>query len=165
MLEWEEKKKLLAISAAQPRHTTPFTPIAATATETFQHERPVTTIVEFIADGLSPLSDCQQELGQEYYYLTYNDACRKRVVKQRMKQVHEVAGNVLLVVNLPDHSTDITETGAIWKNFMIAARINQNYGGSLLLNLPTESNWWSTRCMKKAQEELCFRMNELTWCS
>ena len=52
-----------------------------------------------------------------------------------------------------DHLTDITETGAIWKNFMIAARINQNNGGSLLLNLPTESTWWSTRCMKKAQEE------------
>ena len=168
MLEWEEKKKLLDISDEHTIHTTPFTPIAATVTETpcaFQHKRPVTTIVEFIADGLSPLSDCQQELGQEYYYLTYNDACRKRVVKQRMKHVHEVAGNVLLVVNLPDHSTDITETGAIWKNFMIAARINQNNGGSLLLNLPTESNWWSTRCMKKAQEELCFRMDEITWCS
>ena len=82
-----------------------------------------------------------------------------------MKYVHEVAGNVLLVVNLPDYSTDITETGAIWKNFMIAARINQNNGGSLLLNLPAESNWWSTRCMKKAQEELCFRTDELTWCS
>ena len=82
-----------------------------------------------------------------------------------MKHVHEVSGNVLLVVNLPDHSTDITETGAIWKNFMIAARINQNNGGRLLLNLPTESNWWSTRCMKKAQEELCFRMDEITWCS
>ena len=149
-------------------HTTPFTPIAATVTDTpcaFQHRRPVTTIVEFIADGLSPLADCQQESGQAYYHLTYNDACRKRIVKQRMKHVHEVSGNVLLVVNLPDYSMDITESGAIWKNFMIAARINQNNGGRLLLNLPTESNWWSTRCMKKAQEELCFRMDEIAWCS
>ena len=165
MLEWEEKKKLLDISDEHTIHTTPFTPIAATVAETpcaFQHKRPVTTIVEFIADGLSPLADCQQESGQAYYHLTYNDACRKRIVKQRMKHVHEVSGNVLLVVNLPDHSMDITESGAIWKNFMIAARINQNNGGSLLLNLPTDSNWWSTRCMKKAQEELCFRMDELS---
>ena len=82
--------------------------------------------MESIADGISPLSDCQQETGQAYYYFTYNDASRKRVVKQRMKHIHEVAGNVLLVVNLPDHLNDITLTGAIWKNFMIAARINRN---------------------------------------
>ena len=43
-----------------------------------------------------------------------------------------MGGNVLLVVNLPDHLTDITTTGAIWKNVMIAARINQNNGGNLL---------------------------------
>ena len=98
MLEWEEKKKLLDISDEHTIHTTPFTPIAATVTETpdvNDGRRPVTTIVEFIADGLSPLSDCQQEHGQAYYYLTYNDACRKRIVKQRMKHVHVVSGNVL----------------------------------------------------------------------
>ena len=82
-----------------------------------------------------------------------------------MKHIHEVAGNVLLVVNLPDHLTDIHTTGAIWKNFMIAARINKNNGGRLLLNLSTDSDWWKTRCMKQAQEEFCFRAAEITWCT
>ena len=56
-----------------------------------------------------------------------------------MNHIHEVAGNVLLVVNLPDHLTDINLTGAIWKNFMIAARISRSHGGSLFPNLPTAS--------------------------
>jgi len=167
--KWTEKKKTLDISDEHAVHTTPLTATAATATVT-QHERPVTTIVEFIADGNSPLSDCQQEAGHAYYYLTYNEVGRKRVVKQRMKHIHEMAGNVLLVVNLPDHLTDVTTTGAIWTNLMIAARINRNNGGSLLLNLPTESEcqWWSTRDMKKAkkaQGEFCFRTAEFAWCT
>ena len=101
MKEWEEKKKTLDISDEHAVHMTPLTATAATATVT-QHGRPVTTIVEFIADGNSPLSDCQQEAGQAYYYLTYNDVGRKRVVEQRMKHIHEIKGNVLFVVSLPD---------------------------------------------------------------
>ena len=80
--EWKEKKKLLDIPDEHDIHVTPLAATAATAKhehdETYeQTERPVTTIVEFIADGLSPLADCQQETGQAYYYLTFNDACRK----------------------------------------------------------------------------------------
>ena len=33
------------------------------------------------------------------------------------------------------------------------------------MNLPTDSEWWATRCMKQAQDEICFRMAEITWCT
>ena len=70
MKEWESKKKTLGISDEHAVHLAPQTATAAPVTETTT--RPATTIVEFIADGNSPLSFCQHEAGQAYYYLTYN---------------------------------------------------------------------------------------------